>query len=366
MKQEKKYKLLIVSPYPVGVAPSQRLKYEQYFDAFTEAGYDITVKPFVSRNLWKIIYQKGHFITKIFQTCLGYLRRMWLILSLPRYDIVYIHLWVTPFFTTFYEWVYCKLGKKIIYDIDDLVFLRENKSKSNKTAGIFKSRKKPIYLIKHADHVITCTPYLDEFVKQYNKRTTDISSTVDTDRYVPVNNYKNDHEIILGWSGSITSSRYFFELEEVLKEISKMHKIKVVVMGNPNIHFDGVNMECMPWSEEIELSTLQKFDIGLYPMPNEEFALGKSGLKAIQYMALGIPTVATAMGANFRVVDHEINGFLVNNHKEWINALNALITSPELRERMGKKGREKIEKEFSIKANKQIYLNVLHKVIDKD
>lgn len=356
---------MVVSPYPVGVAPSQRLKYEQYFDAFREAGFDITVKSFVSPKLWSIIYQKGHFFTKIIQTLLGYLRRIMLIFSLHKYDVVYIHLWVTPFFTTFYEWIYCKLGKKIIYDIDDLVFLRENKSKSNKTAGIFKSRKKPVYLIKHAHHVITCTPYLDEFVRKYNSETTDISSTVDTDKYIPVNHYKNDHELILGWSGSITSSRYFYELEEILKEISRRHQVKIMVMGNPSIRFDGVNMECMAWSEKIELPTLQKFDIGLYPMPNEEFALGKSGLKAIQYMALGIPTVATAMGANFRVIDHGVNGYLVNSREEWIEALESLIQSPELREKLGKKGREKIEKEFSIKANKQIYLDVLNKVVGR-
>lgn len=358
--------MLIVSPYPVGVAPSQRLKYEQYFDAFNDAGFEITVKPFVSNNLWKIIYQKGHFLSKITQTLLGYLRRMFLIFSISKYDVVYIHLWVTPFFTTFYEWIYCSLGKKIIYDIDDLVFLRENKSKSNKTAGIFKSRKKPIYLIKHAHHVITCTPYLDEFVKKYNSRTTDISSTVDTEKYVPVNDYKNDHELVLGWSGSITSSRYFFELEEILKEISRKHKVKIMVMGNPNIQFEGVHMECMSWSEEIELPTLQKFDIGLYPMPNEEFALGKSGLKAIQYMALGIPTVATAMGANFRVIDHGVNGYLVNTKEEWLQVLDALIQSPELREKIGRKGREKIEKEFSIKANKQVYLDVLQQVVENN
>ncbi len=365
MKNSGTYKMLIICPYPVGVAPSQRLKYEQYFEAFEEAGLQVDIKPFVTKKLWSIVYKKGYFFTKFIQTMIGYWKRFWLIFSLRKYDIVYIHLWVTPFFIPLYEWIYCMIGKKIVYDIDDLVYLRENKSKANKAVGLFKSRKKPIYLMRKADHVITCTPYLDEFVKKYNPYTTDISSTVDTKKYTPVNTYSNGEPIILGWSGSITTSKYFYLLEEVLVDLSKKYPIKVLLMGDPHIHIEGLNIEAIAWSEEVELKTLQQFDIGLYPLPDEEWVLGKSGLKAIQYMALGIPTVATALGANFRVIDHEESGMLVKTKEEWTQALSQLIESPSLREKIGKKGREKIEKEFSIDANKKAYLEVLMQMVKK-
>lgn len=358
--------MLIICPYPVGVAPSQRLKYEQYFESFEEAGFEIKVCPFVTNKLWSILYKNGNFFAKFFQTLVGYWKRFWLIFSLRKYDVIYIHLWVTPFFIPLYEWLYCSIGKKIIYDIDDLVYLSDNKRVANKTVGIFKSKKKPIYLIKHAHHVITCTPHLDEFVKKYNSHTTDISSTVDTERYIPTNNYTEKNPIVLGWSGSITTSKYFYLLQDVLIELSKKYPIKVIVMGNPNIQVDGINIEAINWSEEVELPTLQKFDIGLYPLPNEEWVLGKSGLKAIQYMALGIPTIATALGANFRVIENNVSGILVNTDEEWISALSKLIEYPALREKIGKAGREKIEKEFSIKANKKAYLNVLLKMIKKE
>jgi L-malate glycosyltransferase len=358
-----KYKLLVICPYPVGVAPSQRLKYEQYFDAFREEGFEIHVQPFVSKKLWSIIYKKGNFIGKLLQTLLGYWSRFWLIFSLKKYDVVYIHLWVTPFFMPFYEWIYCSLAKKVVYDIDDLVYLSDNKSKANKTVGIFKSKKKPIYLMKHADHVITCTPYLDEFVRKFNTHTTDISSTVDTHKYIPVNRYENKNPIVLGWSGSTTTSKYFYLLKEVLLELSKKYPIKIIIMGNPNIQIEGLNIESLAWSESIELEVLQKFDIGLYPLPDEEWVLGKSGLKAIQYMALGVPTVATAIGANFRVIDDKVSGMLVNSHQEWVDALSALIESPELRKKMGEAGRKKIEQEFSIDTNQKNYLNVLKKMV---
>ena len=363
MNTAPKYKLLVICPYPVGVAPSQRLKYEQYFDAFREEGFEINVQPFASKKLWSIIYKKGNFIGKLLQTLLGYWSRFWLIFSLKKYDVVYIHLWVTPFFMPFYEWIYCSLAKKVVYDIDDLVYLSDNKSKANKTVGIFKSKKKPIYLMKHADHVITCTPYLDEFVRKFNTQTTDISSTVDTHKYIPVNRYENKHPIVLGWSGSTTTSKYFYLLKEVLLELSKKYPIKIIIMGNPNIQIDGLNIESLAWSESIELEVLQKFDIGLYPLHDEEWVLGKSGLKAIQYMALGVPTVATAIGANYRVIDDKVSGMLVNSHQEWVNALSALIESPELRKKIGEAGRKKIEQEFSIETNQKNYLNVLKKMV---
>ena len=355
--------MLIICPYPVGVAPSQRLKYEQYFSAFEQAGFQITVKPFVTRKLWSIIYKKGNFTTKFIQTLIGYWKRYWLLFSLRKYEVVYVHLWITPFFIPFYEWLYCLIAKKVVYDIDDLVYLGDNKSKANKRVGFFKSKKKPIYLMKKAHHVITCTPYLDEFVKTHNPHTTDISSTVDTEKYIPVNTYQAKEPVVLGWSGSITTSKYFYLLEKVLLSLSKKYQIRLIVMGNPQVHIDGLDIEAIAWSEEIELTTLQKFDIGLYPLPDEEWVLGKSGLKAIQYMALGIPTVATAIGANFRVIDHGESGMLVKTEEEWITALSRLIEDPKLREKIGKKGREKIEREFSIHANQQAYLDVLLKMV---
>lgn len=361
MKNKKK--ILIVCPYPQDKAPSQRLKYEQYFDSWSNAGYEIRVEEFINLEFWKIVYKEGGAFRKFVFTLWGYLRRFFLIFELRKYDLVYIHLWVTPFFTPFFEFIYCAVAKKVVYDIDDLVYLRENKSVENKTAGIFKSKSKPIYLMKHANHVITCTPYLDEFVRKYNSNTTDISSTVDTDRYAPINKYSNDKPITLGWSGSVTTIKYFHLLKDVLLDITKKYPIRIIVMGTSELHIEGLNIETIPWTEANEIKTLQKFDIGLYPLPDEEWVLGKSGLKAIQYMALGIPTIAYAIGANYRVIDNNENGFLVKTHDEWVERISMLIDNPELRKKIGLKARKKVENEFSVEANEKKYLSIFEKLI---
>ena len=82
-------------------------------------------------------------------------------------------------------------------------------------------------------------------------------------------------------------------------------------------------------------------------------------------MALGIPTVATAVGANFRVIENEVSGFLVKEEKEWIDVLERLLLNPSLRKKIGGAARKRVEETFSVEANKDIYLNILNQVIDK-
>jgi glycosyltransferase involved in cell wall biosynthesis len=360
-----KKKILVICPYPFNVAPSQRLKFEQYYSYFRNAGYEITISPFINRSFWNIIYKKGNFFKKLFYTLLGYGKRVGDLFRIRNYDLVYVHLWVTPFGFPVFERLFRLFGKKIIYDIDDLVYLGNVKSKAHPLVNLVKGRKKPIYLLKSSDHIITCTPYLDEFARQYNSRTTDISSTVDTDRYQPVNNYSNNKRLTIGWSGSITTSKYFYLLADVLKKLREKHEFRILVVGNKDLTIDGLEIEAVDWEEEKEMFYLRQFDIGLYPLPFEEWVYGKSGLKAIQYMALGIATVATAIGANFRVIENGVSGFLVKDESEWIDAMEKLILDPCLRKNIGEEARKRVTQLFSVEANKEVYLKILNQLTEK-
>lgn len=355
-------KILVICPYPENTAPSQRLKFEQYYPLFRAAGYEIDVSPFISKGFFSVIYKKGYFLPKLFHTIAGYVRRVADLFRLHRYDIIYLHLWATPFGPPVFEWLIRKFAGRIVYDIDDLVYLKNVESKAYWLVTFIKGRKKPIYLMKVADHVITCTPYLDQFVRKFNPNTTNISSTVDTEvRYRPL--YEYQREIVtLGWSGSLSTSKYFYLLTNVLKRLAANHRFNILVIGDSNVKIEGLEIAAIAWNEPSEISNLQKIDIGLYPLPDEEWVLGKSGLKAIQYMALAIPTVATAIGANFRVIENEVSGFLVKTEDEWVNVLSKLIQDARLREQIGLNARMKVESEFSIKANAPKYLQVLQQL----
>lgn len=360
MKVGKK-KMLVVCPYPYGVAPSQRLKFEQYYKHFEDNGYVITIKPFIDMDFWKIVHKPGNFFGKTIKSIQGYLKRTSLLFSIRRYDLVYIHLWVTPFGPPMFEWLYSKLASKMVYDIDDLVYLKFDKTPW--LARQLKGYRKPIVLMKNADHVITCTPHLDKFVKQYNTHTTDISSTINTDLYKPRTDYSfKEVKPVIGWSGSHSTVWHMQTIFPALKKLKQEVDFKLLVMGTDSLQDDGLDIECLPWKEEYEVAVISRFDIGIYPLPNREFVLGKSSLKALQYMAIGIPTAATAIGTIFRVIENGVDGVLVNTEEEWIAALKDLIADEDYRKRLGKNAASKVQEFFSVNANKSTYLNILNEL----
>ena len=203
---------------------------------------------------------------------------------------------------------------------------------------------------------------LDEYARKYNQNTTNISSTINTDTYLPTNRYSNSNQLVLGWSGSHSTSQYLYLLERVLKKISNTHSVKILVIGDASFNIDGIELEAIPWRESTEVDDLRRIDIGLYPLPDEPWVYGKSGLKALQYMALGIPTVASAVGMNFKVIEDGTSGFLVKNDREWITAVTQLIDDPVLRARVGEASRSRVLSTYSVKVNQPTYLSIFNEV----
>ena len=361
-------RILFLTPYPFDKAPSQRLKFEQYYNAFEEEGFQLVKNSFMSMDLWDIVYKKGSVFVKLYYTIIAYFRRWSSLFYVYQFDIVYIHLWGTPLGFPIYEWFLRKLSKKLIYDIDDMVFLG-NASSANSFISRIKGAGKMHFLMKYSNHVITCTPALDTYVKKFTSKTTDISSTVDTDtRYVfNQNRYEPKEKLIIGWSGSHSTSKYLYLLENVLKKLSKEFQFKFLVMGDKFFHIDGVDIEAIDWQESYEMEVLNSFDIGLYPLPDEPWVYGKSGLKAIQYQALGIPVVASDIGANSRVVKDKETGFLVqwDSEQEWYDAIKKLITDNEMRKKLGTNARKFIVDNYSVSVTKYRYLEVFRDVITK-
>jgi L-malate glycosyltransferase len=358
-KKTNRKKILVICPHPVGYAPGQRLKYEQYFEIFKSNGYEVTVSPFMSEKFQKMVYDKGRYSEKVFWTIVGYLKRIFDLFRIRSFDAVYVFLWVTPFAPPLFEVLTRKLARKMVYDIDDLVFLNPPSS-SNPLIHYLRSSKNHISLMKSADHVITCTPYLDQFVRKHNQRTTDISSTINTNVYRPKTNYEVKEKFVIGWSGSHSTSKYLHLLDVVFKELAQKYSFKLLVMGDPDFNLDDVEVEALPWKEEYEVEVINRFDIGVYPLPNEEWVLGKSGLKALQYMALGIPTVATDIGTIHRIIRNGENGFLVSSEAEWKTTIESLMNDQCLRQKIGRQGSITVEEFYSINANKEKYLSILN------
>ncbi|MEP7373396.1 MAG: glycosyltransferase family 4 protein [Chitinophagaceae bacterium] len=364
----KKKNVLVLCPSPKGTAATQRLKYEQYLALLEKEGYAFTISPFQTNRFWDIIYKPGRIAEKIWWTVVGYLRRTGDILRSPFYDAVFVNLWVTPLGLPFYERVLFFFNKKVIYDIDDMLFINKHDHMKMSFFQRLKGHRKPIVLIRHASYVIGCTPKLEEITRAANKykRAIDISSTLDTERFTPVKSYEQKEVITIGWTGTHSTIPYLETLQPVLAAVSKQRKIKLLVIANREYHMKDVPTEFIFWKEESEVEDIHQFDIGVYPVAANEWSLGKSSLKALTYMAIAIPFVATAYGVNYRIMQTGTEGFLAATEKEWIDSIIRLIDDAELRKKMGLAGRKTVEELYSVKANVSKYSQVFKTVISRD
>lgn len=357
-------KILFIVPYPFNTAPSQRLKFEQYFDYFRQNGIEIEFSSFVTKEFRNILYKRGFYLKKILYTFLGYLIRIKDVFIARKFDIIYLHLEAAPFgpplFECIFFWI---LRKPIIYDVDDMIYF-PHASKNNRFIKFLKFNKKIPAIMKMSSHIIVVTEYLKLFSEKFNKNVTLIPPTIDTKRYFFKDNYIN-RKICIGWSGSHSTSVYLLLLENVLKKISQKYDIRIKVIGDRNLKLSGLNIEAKDWSSETEIKDIQDIDIGLYPLPKNEWIMGKGGLKALQYMGMGIPAVCTRIGAVLTFIQDDMNGCLADSEEEWIEKISKLIENPELRKNIGLAGRKVVEERYSVKKNAPKYAEILKNCITK-
>jgi L-malate glycosyltransferase len=362
---EREKRILVICPYPFNVAAGQRLKYEQYISDWEQNGYAVTISPFMKMPMWDIVHKKGFFLRKIFYTIEGYCIRIKDFFRLRKFDLIYIHMYVTPIGTSFFERIYRAMASEIIFDLEDNRFLGANNEKFN-LAQLFRSTEKTKYLVQRSDHVITSSPALNDFCLGYNaqKQCTYISSSIDTDKFTPNNSYSNNKKIVIGWTGTFSSRQYLDLLRPVFIKLKEKRDFKLVVIGNFDYSFPEMDIEVIQWSLQTEVDDMQKIDIGVYPLPMDEWSMGKSGLKAIQYMSFGLPCVSTNISTVKQFINNDENGFLVSSDDEWVQTLIKLIDDADLRRRIGVNARKTALQKFSRDVIKKEYLAVLNSVFE--
>jgi len=368
VENKRKKKILILCPYPYDQAAGQRLKYEQYIERWEKNDFTVILSPYMNNSLWKVAYLRGHYLKKILGVLNGHWQRFRDLFRIKEFDIIYIFHWTTPFGTHLYDFLVRKLSKRLIFDVEDFVTLskEEEGMEGNKILSLLRSKKKTNFLIQNADHVISSSIDLNNFCLNLNKnrKATFISSSVDTDRFLPNNLYTNDKVITLGWTGTFSHLANLEFLKSILLELNNRCIFKLKLITNFNFEIKGVNCDTVFWSKEKEVEDLQDIDIGLYPLEDNAWSLGKSGLKAIQYMAFGIPTVASDIGSSSHIISHLQNGWLVKTEEEWLEALETLIKDPSLRRSLGIEARKTVQKNYSLNAIEHKYLKILNKQIN--
>lgn len=355
-------KIHFLVPHAKDEAPGQRLKFEQYYERFRLEGFEVIHDTFYSSALYRRLGQPG-LAGKLLRLAWACVKRLGCLWTAWRSNVVYLFLEAVPAGPPILEWIILRiLRRPIVYDIDDLIYLRKPGSR-DPFPTLFNRKSKIEFIMKNAGHVIVCTPHLEKEARRLNDRVTRISSTIDTGKYTPKVSYRSD-VITLGWSGSFSTAPYLHLLDGVLQELQRRHGVAIRVIGDAGFAIPGMKVEALPWRLESEVEDLLGIDIGLYPLPHEEWVLGKSGLKALQYMGLGIPTVLAPIGANLEIVEHGKNGFFADSEAEWLDALIHLIQDSVLRERIGKAGRATVEQRYSVAVNWPLYREAVLGTLD--
>lgn len=356
--------ILFVVPHRLNRAPSQRFRFEQYFNMWQQAGYQCTLAPLISEKTDSIFYHPSSLFRKGLLFANFILIRLKHVIQSSSYDIVYIQREAFMTGTIFFETQFKRSGAKIIYDFDDAIW-HHDVSEANKKFAALKRPQKISQIIALSDLVIAGNEYLKNFALSYNKEVVVIPTTIDTDVYIKQQVKEKKTGICIGWSGSVTTIKHFSLAIPVLEKL-KQHcgsAIYFKVVGDETFVHETLQIQGIKWQEQTEVYDLSEIDIGIMPLPDDEWSKGKCGLKGLQYMALEIPTVMAAVGVNKSIIDDGTNGFLACDDQTWFEKILQLINDKQLRLEMGKRARETVIDKYSIHSQHKNYLHCTNKVL---
>lgn len=348
-------------PYPLKQAPSQRFRFEQYHSILTKSDFRYTSFPFLSGSDFQIINSRGRYALKLVILFKGFIKRLILIPLLNKFDFIFIHREATPAGPPIIEWVVAKiLKKRIIYDFDDAIWLTD-KTNESKIEKILRWRSKVASICKWSYKVSCGNEYLANYARQFNSNVVINPTTIDTENlHKPgVVTEERINKITIGWTGSHSTLKYLMEIEVVLLRIVKKYphvQVLVIADRKPDLQID--NLVFLRWNKETEAEDLLKIDVGIMPLPNDEWSRGKCGFKALQYLAMKKPCVASPVGVNSEIIEHGVNGFLAESAEEWFIHLENLVRDESLRLQMGQAGRKKIIDHYSVVSNTSTFLSL--------
>tara|TARA_R110002072_G_scaffold20688_4_gene74884 strand:+ start:42760 stop:43830 length:1071 start_codon:yes stop_codon:yes gene_type:complete len=351
-------RILFITPYPQGEAPSQRFRFEQYFDFLKKQGYETEMHSFLNQKTWNSLYNHGSFFAKASGIIGSFWRRKLLMFSIRKFDYIYIHREASMIGPPIFEWFIAKvLRRKYIYDYDDAIWLT-NYSEQNAKFQKLKAYGKVKKIIKWADVVTTGNSFLQEFGKKYNQNVLVIPTTIDLKKS---HNQPTNHShfpVNIGWTGSHTTMSYLDSLIPVLQELEKENDFTFTIISNEKPTFKLNSLRFIKWKKETEIQDLSSINIGIMPLSDNEWAKGKCGFKALQYMSLEIPALASPIGVNTEIIEDGKNGYLCATSEEWKEKLSILLKNQQLREQIGKEGYDTVRKKYSVEANCGSYLKL--------
>jgi glycosyltransferase involved in cell wall biosynthesis len=360
-------KLLFIMPSPIQSA-SERYRIYQFLPYLERAGFACTVRPFATCALHRAI-QTERLAPKLILTPICYMRRALHLSGISHYDGVVVHRGIFPLLWPALEKMVIRRHTRVIFDFDDAIHIGHQNTLTTKYPWIYKFKYGPGVneMLRCCAHVIAGNRTLADHALQFNSQVSIVPTVVDLNQYAYRLPRDQDDIVTIGWIGSRSTSPYLLEIEPALRRLSEAHpnKIRFRLYGHPQRRLNLPNFESLPFSLASEIEDLRTIDIGIMPAPDNDWTRGKCAFKAIQYMALGIPTVTSPVGMATEVVQHNVNGFWARTPEGWFETLNLLVTDAQLRRRFAAEGRKTVEAHYSLQSWGPRLADLLEQVIEE-
>lgn len=309
---------------------SSRARWYEFIPYFQQEGIQVKITPFVR-------YEQGE--DKIRNRWVRYAKRARRVLSVVHesssFDIVVVQRLIFPMLV---HRLLRQKSKKMVFDMDDAVDLPLNSS----------GRKDFYKMLGICDGVITSNAPLKNEVGRHSKKTVAIPTCVNTRRLVPAARKENNghDKTTIAWIGTPHTEKYLLPMQAVFKRLMDVYSFEIHVISGGNPVLSEVPVRAKKWTQETEVIDLQQADIGIMPLVDGPWERMKSGYKLLQYMAVGIPVVASGVGINRDLVKQGINGFIADTDQEWMKYLSLLIEDRDRRLQMGAAAREFVERNY--------------------
>ena len=358
--------MLALSPIPIEAAGC-RFRIAQFIPHLEAHGFEVTLSPLFTAEFFRHVYKPGRHLQKAAAFAGLSLKRLDSLRGLDRFDLLFIYRELFPIGPAIVESLLA-LRKRppLVFDFDDAIFL-PSVSEANRFISAFKSPGKVASIVRRSAHVIVGNDYLAAFARRYNEAVTVIPTCVDTNLFVPRQDQPAPRrEPVVGWIGSPTTVPYIRSLAGVLRRVAEKHPFVLRLSGaGEDIELAGVKTENVPWSLAGEVELFNRCDVGVYPLFDDDWSKGKCGFKAIEFMACGVPVVASAVGVNREIIQDGVNGFLASSDDEFAEKLSRLLTDADLRRRFAAAGRTTIVERYSLHVHAPTLAGLLRWVADK-
>ena len=353
-------RVLIVTAHRIDRAPGQRFRFEQYLPYLSRHGFEFTWANLLDAEDDRAFYRAGAAAGKAWVLAKAAGRRVRDITRAKQFDAILLFREAFPLGVTLFERQLARSGVPMIFDFDDAIWL-DATSDANRSFAWMKRGAKTGELIALCEIALAGNAYLADYARKFNRDVRIVPTTIDTDEYVPApREHRQDAVVRIGWSGSTTTIEHFKHAIPALTTLRQRYgnRIAITAIGDENYRCPELDVQALPWRRDTELRDLGTFDLGIMPLPDDEWARGKCGLKGLQYMALEIPTIMSPVGVNTEIITHGENGFLASTHDQWVDTMSRLIESVELRRRLGAAGRATVVEHYSVLSQRDVYLSI--------